>query len=640
MKNPPEKKTSKAALEKLLQHYFGYAAFRPGQIDVINSVLSGNDTLAVMPTGGGKSMCCQIPALIFDGLTVVVSPLIALMQDQVAQLKAAGIPALFLNSTLEWDEYIANMEQIRNGYTRLLYCAPETLITERVKDLLESVHVSCITIDEAHCISEWGHDFRPEYRQLAAVRKMHPNAVCLAMTATATETVRTDIRRTLLLGKAGCGYNEFVSSFNRPNIYLEVCSKSGKARGLVPPVRGYSMSRADELVLDFISRHLDESGIVYCFSRRQVDELFALLTARGFDSVSYHAGLSDIQRAENQTRFVRDEVQLIVATVAFGMGINKPNVRFVIHYDLPKSLEQYYQEIGRAGRDGEAATALLLFSFGDVNKIRFFMQDKSASETAAAEKQLSAMLDFAQTRICRRKKLLAYFGESYDEAAAAESAFPCCDICQNGIEVTESDVTVPVQKLLSAILRTGERFGASYVIDVLFGSRQKRIIDYGHDSLSVFGIGTEYDKQGWFTLVSLLVENGYLKKSADYQVLSLTPLALTALREHTNISLPIVAENRPLQKQFRSETKQKSGKLLASDSKGFAILEDLKILRKKLAAEAEVPPYIIFGDRTMEDIAVKKPTAEIQLTEIYGIGEVKADRYGSMILRIVRHNTA
>src|SRR5215208_1676376 len=349
---------------QILKDTFGYDTYRPLQREVIENVLAGRDTLAVMPTGGGKSLCYQIPALLFNGLTVVVSPLIALMKDQVEQLRAAGVPCLFLNSTLSPYEYQENMEYVKRGEVKLLYVAPETLLTPRILALLDSVQVDCLTIDEAHCISEWGHDFRPEYRQLVSVRQRFPNAVCLALTATATSRVRQDIRTTLKFATT----NEFIASFNRENLYLEVLRKQD----------------AIAQTVQMLERYKDQSGIIYCFSRKQVDELAAYLASRGYSVRPYHAGLEDSQRRMNQEAFIRDDAQIIVATIAFGMGINKPNVRFVIHFDLPKSIEGYYQEIGRAGRDGLQAHCILLYSYADVAKINYFINQKSGSEKRVA----------------------------------------------------------------------------------------------------------------------------------------------------------------------------------------------------------------------------------------------------------------
>ncbi len=655
----------KAKLEKVLKQYFGYTSFRPGQYEIISAVLAGKDTLAVMPTGGGKSLCYQIPALVQSGLTVVISPLIALMQDQVAQLDALGIPALFLNSSLDWDTYRGNMDRIRTGEIKLLYCAPETLVTERVQTLLNEVTVSCFTVDEAHCISEWGHDFRPEYTDLVTIMRRFPDAVCLALTATATDAVRKDIKTTLELGKRH-PYFEQVASFNRPNIYLEVQQKSGKAQGLsaqamenlsfttgkyVTKAAGLKvfsklkLCRADEMVLEFIASHKDESGIVYCFSRRQVDELTEILTAAGIHALPYHAGLTDEVRARNQQDFVNDDVPVIVATVAFGMGINKPNVRYVVHYDLPKSVEQYYQEIGRAGRDGEPSRALLLYSRGDTQKIRFFFNEKDPHERLIAERQLSAMVNLAECRTCRREALLAYFGEKLASAGDGESRDQCCDVCTSGVTAVDVDVTIPVQKLLSAILRTGERFGSSYVIDVLLGSRMKRVLENGHDKLSVYGIGKEYAKDDWMELVRLLIEAGFLRKSSDYQVLSLTKDARDTLRDRGMVMLPFIPSGRTGESyahaqqlaQMRVNGKAAgAGHLSVDDTAGQAIYQELKRVRKRLAEESSVPPYVIFGDKTIEDVAVKKPRSREELQGIYGIGETKAERYGEFILRAVR----
>ena len=473
-------------MKKLLKQYYGYTDFRPGQKEIIEAVLSGNDTLAIMPTGGGKSLCYQIPSLKFSGLTVVVSPLIALMEDQVQSLDSVGIPSLFLNSSLEWEEYTYNMHLIRSGKIKLLYCAPETLVTERIQNLLSQVEVSCLTIDEAHCISEWGHDFRPEYRRISEIRQLFPKAVCLALTATATETVRKDIKKTLQLGK-NKPYKEFIASFNRPNIFLDVISKSGSTN---TKLHGIKLSRADEITLDFVKSHSKESGIIYCFSRKKVDELNTLLQTAGFSSLPYHAGLNDSTRSQNQKDFVKDNVKIIVATLAFGMGINKPNVRYVIHYDLPKSIEQYYQEIGRAGRDGLPSIALLLYSYGDTKKISFFIEEKSEKERKIAEEHLKKMVQYAETATCKREFLLNHFGETLPQTEEKDGE-SCCSSCQNKDSLL-TDVTIPCQKIMSAIIRTNERFGAHYVIDVLLGSKQKKILDYHHDKLSVYGIGTEY----------------------------------------------------------------------------------------------------------------------------------------------------
>ena len=618
--------------ERVLKAVFGYDSFRPFQREIIASVLAGKDTLAVMPTGGGKSLCCQIPALIFDGLTIVVSPLIALMRDQVSALAENGVSAVFLNSTLEWDDYRKSSADIRSGKVKLVYVSPEGLATERMRDLFcsDGVTVSCITIDEAHCISEWGHDFRPDYLELAAVRKRFSDAVCLALTATATASVRADIIKNLGMKNPEI----FVASFNRKNIFLDVRPKRD----------------ALQQVVRFIENHPDESGIVYCFSRREVDELARTLTDRGFSALNYHAGLSDAERASHQEAFIRDRVLIMVATVAFGMGIDKPNVRFVIHYSVPKSIELYYQEIGRAGRDGLPSHALLLYGEEDVRKIRWFFDESADREKS--EWLLQSMISYASSKTCLRRSLLSYFGEKAESGDAPS----CCSVCAAG-ELPLADVTLSAQKLLSCIVRTRERFGASYVIDVLTGSHSKRISDNGHDSISTWGIGTELPKQDWFSLSEALVDAGYLHKSEDYRVLSLSQKAKRALALRERIELPISlsafeaddpspAEKRaashfgaapfaPLRKGMKKSLPSKT--VDQSDTDALRIARDLKAWRKKIAEKENVPPYVIFGDRTIADLAAKKPASEKALSGIYGIGAVKAERFGSEIIRIVKN---
>ena len=619
-------------MKKLLKQYYGYKDFRPGQKEIIDSILQGNDTLAIMPTGGGKSLCYQIPSLIFSGLTVVISPLIDLMEDQVKSLDSVGIPSLFLNSSLEWEEYTYNMSQIRSGKIKLLYCAPETLVTERIQNLLAQVEVSCITIDEAHCISEWGHDFRPEYRRISEIRQLFPKAVCLALTATATETVRKDIKKTLKLGQ-NKDYKEFISSFNRPNIYLDVISKSGSTNS---KLNGIKLSRADEITLDFIKSHQKESGIIYCFSRKKVDELTTLLQSQGYSALPYHAGLNDTTRSQNQSDFIKDNVKIIVATLAFGMGINKPNVRYVIHYDLPKSIEQYYQEIGRAGRDGLQSTALLLYSYGDTKKLSYFIEEKAEKERKIAEEHLKKMVQYAETTTCKREFLLNHFGESLkkDTNTTEEN---CCSSCENKDSLL-TDVTIPCQKLMSAILRTKEKFGAHYVIDVLLGSKQKKILDYQHDTLSVYGIGTEYSKTDWLNITNLLIAEKYILKSEDYNVLSLTEFAKIALSQRKKIFLPFTPTGKTGKPDSNLLTNlQKKSKVQFSD-KEVKLQEALKTLRKKLAEEYNVPPYIIFGDKTLEQLVYEKPLSDFELENVYGLAAKKIERYGEQIIKVIEEN--
>ncbi len=585
--------------EAVFKTVFGYTEFRPHQREVIENVLARRDTLAILPTGGGKSLCYQIPALIFPGLTVVVSPLIALMKDQVEQLTALGVPALFLNSSLSFEEYQANMGQVRRGEVRLLYAAPETLLTPRLFELLSSLPVDCLTIDEAHCISEWGHDFRPEYRQLVAFRQRFPKAVCLALTATATPRVREDIQDSLGFEEA----NEFIASFNRENLMLEVVPKNDPAAQ----------------VLEFLKQRPGESGIIYCFSRKQVDDLSGWLNARGFSARPYHAGLPDEERRQNQDLFIRDDVQIIVATIAFGMGINKPNVRFVIHYDLPKSIESYYQEIGRAGRDGLPARCLLLYNYGDVQKLRYFIDQKEEDERRVAMTHLQALVRYAEATGCRRTPLLSYFGDSY----AAES----CDMCDNCLAGDEHqvDITVPAQKFLSCVKRTGERFGAGHVVDVLLGAQNEKVARFNHQNLSTYGIGKELSRKQWLHIGRQLVQQELLAQEEQYGSLQLTPKAYETLRSKTAILGALLEDE-------RSKSARRKGEI-EHDTALFAILRQK---RKDLADEGQVPPYVIFSDRTLVEMAALFPQTPQRLLQVNGVGQVKAARYGEIFLEIIR----
>jgi ATP-dependent DNA helicase RecQ len=537
----------------------------------------------------------------FDGLTVVVSPLISLMKDQVEQLRAYGVPALFLNSSLAPQEYQENMDFVKRGEVKLLYVAPETLLTPRILSLLAGLKVDCLTIDEAHCISEWGHDFRPEYRQLVEVRKKFPNAVCLALTATATSRVRQDIHSTLKFATS----NEFVASFNRENLFIEVLPKRD-------PI---------QQTLDMLKHYKDQSGIVYCFSRKQVDELASYLISRGYSVGPYHAGLEDSERKQNQEAFIRDDVQIIVATIAFGMGINKPNVRFVIHYDLPKSIEGYYQEIGRAGRDGLPAHCLLLYSYADVAKINYFIDQKEGEERRIAIQHLNAIVGYAEDeRNCRRKPLLNYFGEGYTTDNCSN-----CDNC-NSSPTPLTDVTIPAQKFLSCIKRADEKFGAGHITDILLGSKNEKVLRWGHDKLSTYGIGGELTKKQWMHLARQLLSMGYLKQEGEYHTLSLTLKALEALRKRA----PIMGV---LQEAERVKREGKKKEELEYNHALFAILRQK---RKEMADEAGVPPYIIFSDRTLTEIAAYYPQSTASLLNISGVGQVKLHQYGDAFLEVTK----
>ena len=529
--------------ELVLSSVFGYKNFRPLQEAVINSVLAKKDTLVIMPTGGGKSLCYQIPALILKGITIVVSPLISLMSNQVASLEKHGIHSVFLNSSLEWKEYLKAVDEIKKGFVKIIYVSPEGLATSRIRDLLNegNLEVSCITIDEAHCVSEWGHDFRPDYMEIFSVRKLFPKATMIALTATATEQVKKDIIKNLGLKKPEI----FTTSFDRKNIFLEVQpKKSGESQ-----------------VIDFLKNHKDESGIIYCTSRRQVDELFVSLKKKGYSVLNYHAGLPDDVRGEHQQLFIEDKVKIIVATVAFGMGIDKPNVRFVINFDLPKSIEEYYQEIGRAGRDGQPAWALLLYTYADVHKIRYFFTDMA--DPTKAEMKLKSMVNFASGNTCRRKALLNYFGEKYEAGTGEADGSWCCDICSNLREAKPlTDMTIPIQKFLCCILRTKSRFGAAYVIDVLLGSHNKRILENGHNMISTFSIGHELTKDDWHDLVDLLLEKEYIQRVGEYNVLELTDKGRDLLVTREKVLLPFVIHEKSKIKALPKQGKSSKAKFI------------------------------------------------------------------------------
>lgn len=535
--------------ELVLSSVFGYKNFRPLQEAVINSVLAKKDTLVIMPTGGGKSLCYQIPALILKGITIVVSPLISLMSNQVASLEKHGIHSVFLNSSLEWKEYLKAVDEIKKGLVKIIYVSPEGLATSRIRDLLNegNLEVSCITIDEAHCVSEWGHDFRPDYMEIFSVRKLFPKATMIALTATATEQVKKDIIKNLGLKKPEI----FTTSFDRKNIFLEVQpKKSGESQ-----------------VIDFLKNHKNESGIIYCTSRRQVDELFVSLKKKGYSVLNYHAGLPDDVRGEHQQLFIEDKVKIIVATVAFGMGIDKPNVRFVINFDLPKSIEEYYQEIGRAGRDGQPAWALLLYTYADVHKIRYFFTDMA--DPTKAEMKLKSMVNFASGNSCRRKALLNYFGEKYEATTGEADGSWCCDICSNLREAKPlTDMTIPIQKFLCCILRTKSRFGAAYVIDVLLGSHNKRILENGHNMISTFSIGHELTKDDWHDLVDLLLEKEYIQRVGEYNVLELTNKGRDLLVTREKVLLPFVIHEKSKIKALPKQGKSSKAKFIVHKKNG------------------------------------------------------------------------
>ncbi len=586
--------------QQVLKTVFGYDEFRPLQPEIIDNIRKRRDTLVIMPTGGGKSLCYQLPALFFDGLTVVVSPLISLMQDQVTQLQQIGVAAVFINSTLDHDEYVSTVDWLGTGEVKLLYLAPESLLRPETLRLLDDCRVDCLAIDEAHCISQWGHDFRPEYRQLDSVRKRFPQAVCVALTATATPRVQTDIRQTLGFRNE----NEFIASFDRSNLFIAVEPKTNLLRQ----------------TLDFLAAHPDQSGIIYCATRRQVDWLHQALVEHGFSALPYHAGLDDETRRNNQQAFIRDDVRCMVATIAFGMGIDKPDVRFVLHADLPQNVESYYQEIGRAGRDGLRADCLLLFSYGDVDTIQYFIRQGAASESQGRRERLKAMVDWATSGECRRSELLAYFGE----------AFPSenCRACDNCLKKEEEqvDLTLPAQKFLSCVVRTDQVFGISHIIDVLRGSRAIKVMRQRHDRLSTYGIGKEFSAEQWKLLAQQFIQQKLLARHMKHGSVKLTRAGWAVLRGKKVSGTPVETGGKA------SGHGVPSDETAAYDHQFF---EQLRTKRKELADTANVPPYVIFSDRSLQEMATYFPHSETTLERLHGIGRAKVERYAGIFLPII-----
>jgi len=592
----------KRTAKKILNQVFGYKEFRNLQETVIENICKKNDTLVIMPTGGGKSLCYQIPALMFEGLTIVVSPLISLMKDQIEQLRELRVNCAILNSSLSFDDYRNNMGMVASGNARLLYLAPETLLKANIMGLLTKISVDCLTIDEAHCISEWGHDFRPEYRQLIAVRKRFPDAVCVALTATATRRVQKDIKKNLGFKDE----NEFIDSYDRKNLFIRIEPKIN----------------ALDQAIQFIRQFPSQSGIVYCATRKQVDDLYVILQNKKYSVKPYHAGLSEIDRNRNQEQFIRDDIQIIVATVAFGMGIDKPNVRFVLHFDMPKNIETYYQEIGRAGRDGLRSHCLMLHGYGDVKKIEYFIDQKSPGEQKIARKHLRAIRNFVDSLECRRIPLLNYFGEKY--------AHKNCEMCDNCVQSVEAkqDITILAQKFLSCVKRTGERFGAYHVISVLRGSKEQKVLRFNHQNLSTYGIGMELSRKQWKDISYQLLQQKLMVQDQEHGSLSITDKAWKVFRNEETVLGRVLDI-----KEQENEPEIKKESQLDYDRNLF---ESLRIKRKQLADEAEVPPYVIFSDNTLIEMATFFPQSTKKLLMIHGVGEVRLERYGSAFLKIIK----
>ena len=595
----------------VLRQVFGYDAFRGQQQDIIEHVAAGNDALVLMPTGGGKSLCYQVPALLRAGTAIVVSPLIALMQDQVDALLQFGVRAACLNSTLDAAQAREVERQLLEGGLDLLYVAPERLLTGRFLGLLERVTPALFAIDEAHCVSQWGHDFRPEYRELTVLHERWPQVPRIALTATADPPTRREIIERLALEEARC----FLSSFDRPNIRYAVAHKDNPRRQL----------------LDFLSGHRGESGIVYCLSRRKVEETAEFLAGRGVAALPYHAGLPVEVRAENQRRFLREDGIVMCATIAFGMGIDKPDVRFVAHLDLPKSIEGYYQETGRAGRDGEPAEAWMGYGLGDVVLLRQMIEQGEASEERKRleRRKLDQLLGFCETAGCRRQALLAAFGETY-ASAGADGGCGNCDNCLQPVRTW--DATEAARKALSCVYRTGQRFGASHVIEVLRGADTEKVRQFRHNELSTYGIGTDLDTNAWRSVFRQLVVAGLLEVDAEgHGGLRLGAAARPVLRGEQ----PVRMREEPARQASRGSDRPSQSTLYV-DAGDRPLFDALRAWRGRLAREQNVPAYVIFNDRNLRDIAQLRPATLSELARVGGVGSSKLGRYGEDVLEVIR----
>ncbi len=596
--------SSAPQLLPLLKQYFGFRSFRPLQEEIIQDALAGRDVIALLPTGGGKSLCFQLPAMTRAGLTVVVSPLIALMKDQVDALQASGVPATFLNSSLAAGEARARLRGLHAGQYRLLYAAPERLMLSGVMADLQRWNVNLLAIDEAHCISEWGHDFRPEYRQLAGLRQLFPAVPMMALTATATERVRQDIVALLKLREPRC----YVASFNRPNLTYRVLAKN----------------KPYEQLLDFLRARPRESGIVYCQSRKSTESVAGRLNEHGVKARPYHAGLTPKERSEHQELFLRDEVRVVCATIAFGMGINKPNVRFVVHYDLPKNIEGYYQETGRAGRDGLPSECVLLFSAGDVMKQTRFIDEKpSAKERNIAHEQLRQMVHYAESSGCRRGELLGYFGE--------QSAQDDCGGCDNCLSPRDTyDGTLAAQKFLSCLYRirqhSGFEFGINQIVEVLAGAETEAIRKWGHEKLSTYGIGHEHSRPEWKAIGRELIRLGLVGQASaeKFHVLGLTDEGLAVLKQRKPVRLtrPVAAPE---------PSAHRAGEIACDE----LLFERLVRLRKQLADERAVPPHILFSDVSLRQMARDYPGDERALARVSGMSARKLQEFGRVVLAVI-----
>ena len=596
-----------AQAEKTLKTTFGFDSFRSGQAEIVSAILSGNDVLAVMPTGSGKSLCYQLPALLRDGLTVVVSPLISLMRNQVAQLRSYGIAAASLNSANTHDESEEILGAMARGELRLVYVSPERLAKTDTLRLLKRSKVGLLAVDEAHCISQWGHDFRPEYMAIGTVQAELDGVQTIALTATADASTRADILSKLFREPP----TTFVHGFDRPNLRLTMRPKAS----------------ARTQILDFVEDHRGDSGIIYCSSRRQTEELADFLCQKGFKALPYHAGMESAARSRNQDIFLQEDAMIVVATVAFGMGIDKPDVRFVCHASLPKNIEGYYQEIGRAGRDGLPADTLTLYGLDDVRLRRIQIEDGEASEQQKRieQRRRGALVSLCEAPRCRRQTLLAYFGETSE---------PCgnCDLCIDGVEVI--DGTTPARKLLSAIVRTGERFGTEHLLNLLCGEETDGIVKFRHHDLPTFGVGKEHSKQEWRSIVRQLYAAGVISLDiTGFGSWTITEFGRTVLKGEASIEL---RRDTLTAARGKNARKSKAGAFKDLAGADQSLFQALREQRLSIAKTLGVPAYVVFGDRSLSEMAQHKPTTREQMSEIYGVGQAKLAQYGEVFLKVIR----
>jgi ATP-dependent DNA helicase RecQ len=597
----------KDALKERLKEIFGYSQFRGSQERIIRNLLEGKNTFVIMPTGAGKSLCYQLPAMIKDGLAIVISPLIALMKNQVDQMNAYGVNARFLNSTLSKGEITRLKKDCMNGVVKLLYVAPESLNKEETIEFLKKVNVSFVAIDEAHCISEWGHDFRPEYRKIKTMIQNLGDMPVIALTATATPKVQIDIQKNLQMEEA----DVFISSFNRKNLYYEVRPKKETKKQLIK----------------FLKDHKGKSGIVYCLSRKKVEEIAELINVNGFKAAPYHAGLDPDVRMKNQDDFLNEEVDIIVATIAFGMGIDKPDVRFVVHYDVPKSLEGYYQETGRGGRDGLEGLCLMFYSHNDLNKLEKFNKDKPVQERENARVLLQEMEFYAESPVCRRRQLLHYFGEEYTEEN--------CGMCDNCVHPRERfDGSDAVKLVLETVKQTNERFGLNHLVNVIRGVEDEYVKSYGHFDLAVYGKGADEDADYWKSIIRQALIYQYLEKDIDnIGVLKISDRGESFLKKPHAIEL---ARDHDFTTEIDEEEESADKGPVNTKAYDVKLFEILKTLRKKIAKEKNLPPYVIFQDPSLEEMATTYPTTKDELAQVNGVGMGKVNKFGDGFLEAIQ----